>query len=240
MEQPAWDDPESTAGTMIRGALWLLQVVGEGGTFTKNELRTAFPGVSQVDRRIRDLRDYGWVVHSSAEDASLLAEDQRFVKAGVAVWDPRERRLAAPRKAISSKERQTVLIRDGYMCTLCGIAGAEPYPDDPVMTAVLGVSRRSVRAFDGRETEMLLVTECARCRSGRESSTVDERDVLMAARDLSPGDRRRLIRWMERGRRGSTELDRTWAAYLRVPTDRRQQVLGQLRQESNDQYGSLR
>lgn len=233
MKQPAWDDPGSTAGTMIRGALWLLQVVGEGGTFTKNELRTAFPGVSQVDRRIRDLRDYGWIVHSSAEDASLLAEDQRFVKAGAAVWDPRERRQAAPRKAMSSRERQKVLIRDGYMCTLCGIAGAEPYPDDPVMTAVLAVSRRSIQAFDGRATE-ILVTECARCRSGRVPSTVDERDLLMAARDLSPGDRRRLIRWMERGRRGSTELDRTWAAYLRVPTDRREQVLGQLRQESND------
>lgn len=230
MEQPAWDDPKSTAGTMIRGALWLLQVVGEGGTFTKNELRTAFPGVSQVDRRIRDLRDYGWIVHSNTEDASLLAEDQRFVKAGVAVWDPRERRQAAPRKAISSKDRQTVLIRDGYMCTMCGIAGAEPYPDDPVMTAVLAVSRRTIRTSDGLETEGL-VTECKRCRSGREASPIDERDALLAARDLSPRDRRRLIRWMERGRRGGTELDRAWAAYLRVPTDRRPDLADQLRRE---------
>lgn len=230
MNQPAWDDPDSTAGTMIRGALWLLQVVGEGRTFTKNELRAAFPGVSQIDRRIRDLRDYGWVVHSNTEDASLLAEDQRFVKAGVAVWDPRERRQAAPRKVMSSKERQSVLMRDGYMCTLCGIAGAEPYPDDPVMTAVLAVSRRSIRVPDGGETEML-VTECARCRSGREPSTVDERDVLLAARELSPGDRRRLVRWMERGRRGSTELDRAWAAYLRTPNDRRAEIINQLRHE---------
>lgn len=230
MEQPAWDDPESKAGTMIRGALWLLQVVGEGGTFTKNELRAAFPGVSQVDRRIRDLRDYGWVVYSSTEDASLLAEDQRFVKAGAAVWDLRERRQAAPRKAMSSRDRQAVLTRDGYMCTLCGIAGAEPYPDDPVMTAVLAVSRRTIRTSDGLEIEAF-VTECKRCRSGREASPIDERDALLTARDLSPGDRRRLIRWMERGRRGSTELDRAWAAYLRVPTDRRKDVADQLRRE---------
>jgi 5-methylcytosine-specific restriction endonuclease McrA len=214
---------------MIRGALWLLQVVGEGGTFTKNELRTAFPGISQIDRRIRDLRDYGWILHSSAEDASLLAEDQRFVKAGVPVWDPHERRQAAPRKAISSKDRQRVLIRDGYMCTLCGIAGAEPYPDDHVMTAVVAVSRRTIRTFDGRETETF-VTECKRCTSGRGASPIDERDVLLAARDLSPGDRRRLIRWIERGRRGGTELDRAWAAFLRVPTDRRDVIAGQLRQ----------
>lgn len=230
MKQPAWDDPESTAGTMIRGALWLLQVVGEGGTFTKNELRTAFPGVSQIDRRIRDLRDYGWIVHSSTEDASLLMEDQRFVRAGVAVWDPRERRQAAPRKAMSSKDRQAVLIRDGYMCTLCGIGGAEPYPDDPVMTAVLAVSRRTIRTADGLESEGF-VTECNRCRSGRASSNIDEREVLVAARELTPGDRRRLVRWMERGRRGSTELDRAWATYLRVPADRRQELVDQLRQE---------
>ncbi|TQJ40066.1 hypothetical protein FBY33_2116 [Arthrobacter sp. SLBN-112] len=230
MIQPAWDDPESKAGTMIRGALWLLQVVGEGGTFTKNELRTAFPGISQIDRRIRDLRDYGWILHSSTEDASLLAEDQRFVKAGVPVWDPHERRQAAPRKAISSKDRQTVLIRDGYMCTLCGIAGAEPYPDDPIMTAVVAVSRRSIRTLDGRETETF-VTECKRCTSGRGASPIEERDVLLAARDLSPGDRRRLIRWMERGRRGGTELDRAWAAYLRVPSDRRDQIADELRHE---------
>ena len=83
---------------MVRGALWLLQVVGEGNTFTKNQLRDAFPGVSQVDRRIRDLRDYGWVVYSSTEDASLLREDQRFVKAGVPVWDPKARRAERTRE----------------------------------------------------------------------------------------------------------------------------------------------
>lgn len=228
MEQPAWNSSESSAGSMVRGALWLLQVVGEGGTFTKNELRNAFPGVSQIDRRIRDLRDYGWVVHSSTEDASLLAEDQRFVKAGAAVWDPRERKNAAPQKTLSSKDRQAILARDGYMCTLCGIAGAEPYPDDNVMTAVVGVSRRTVLTLDGREAESL-VTECKRCSSGRNGTPINVRDALAAAKQLDAGERRKLLRWMERGRRGSTELDRAWAAYIRVPSNHQQDVTNQLR-----------
>ncbi len=231
MEEPAWDDPKSSAGTMIRGALWLMQVVGEGGTFTKNQLREAFPGVSQIDRRIRDLRDYGWVVRSSTEDASLLAEDQRFVKAGLAVWDPQERQKAGPRKAISSKERRAVLARDGYMCTLCGIAGAEPYRDDPVKTAVLSVSRRKVFALDGTESECL-VTECNRCRSGQGNALIDMNDAASAASELSLGDLRRLIRWMERGRRGMTDLDRAWGAYVRIPIDHRPEIAKQLR----DQY----
>lgn len=230
VKQLAWDDPDSKAGTMVRGALWLLQVVGEGGVFTKNQLREAFPGISQIDRRIRDLRDYGWVLHSSTEDATLLAEDQRFVKVGVAVWDPHERRKAALRKGISSKDRQAVLMRDGYMCTLCGIAGAEPYPDDPVMTAVLSVSRRMLRTPDGSETEAFM-TECKRCRSGRDESPIDAGAAISAAMELSAGERRRLLRWMERGRRGTTELDRAWAAYLRVPADRRRDVADRLRQD---------
>lgn len=181
-----------------------------------------------MDRRIRDLRDWGWVVHSSTEEASLLAEDQRFVKAGVAVWDPQERRKAAPRKAIPSKERRAVLARDGYMCTLCGIAGAEPYRDDPVMTAVLSVSRRKVRTLEGTESETL-VTECNRCRSGQDKAPIDIGDAVAAASGLSPGDRRRLLRWMERGRRGMTELDRAWEAYLRTPAELRPEIVERLR-----------
>lgn len=212
---------------MIRGALWLLQVVGEGNTFTKNELRDAFPGVTQADRRIRDLRDYGWVVHSSTEDASLLSEDQRFVKAGVEVWDPHAKRQAAPQKAITAKERQAVLAQDGYMCTLCGIAGGEPYPDDSVLTAVLAVSRRPITGPDGCK-EMTLVTECKRCRAGSAPAPLAAEDVLARARDLEPGERRRLLRWMERGRRGATDLDRAWATYLRVPPDQRKEAADQL------------
>ncbi|MBY8856317.1 hypothetical protein K7711_07510 [Nocardia sp. CA2R105] len=227
MEQPVWDDPAFSAGTMIRGALWLLQVVGEGNTFTKNQLRDAFPGVSQVDRRIRDLRDYGWVVYSNTEDASLFAEDQRFVKAGIAVWDPKARRAAAPQKAISNKDRQAVLARDSFMCTLCGIAGGEPYPDDVVMTAVLAVSRRTVSGADGRETEVL-ITECKRCRAGRGDAPIDVKEAVAAARELGPGELRRFLRWMERGRRGATELDRAWAAYLRVPPGQRKEIADQL------------
>lgn len=233
MDQPAWDDAELKAGTMVRGALWLLQVVGEGGTFTKNQLRVAFPGVSQADRRIRDLRDYGWVLYSNTEDASLLAEDQRFVKAGVAVWDPKQRSMATPRKSLSNKDRQAILARDGYMCTLCGIAGAEPYPDDPLMTAVLAVSRRTVVTRGGGEVETL-VTECKRCRSGDGIGTVDTDVALKAAKELNFGELRRLLRWMERGRRGSTELDRAWTHYLRVPAALRSDVAEQLRERTSE------
>lgn len=224
MSLPAWN--ESKAGTMVRGALWLLQVVGEGNTFTKTQLRDAFPGVSQVDRRIRDLRQYGWVVLTNSEDATLMAEDQRFVKAGVPVWDEAARRAAAP-KSLSNKERESVMARDGYMCTICGISGGEEYADDSNQTAVLSVSRRESVLPDGRR-EQLLVTECKRCRAGKAGSPVRADDVLAAIQVLEPQERRRLLRWIERGRRGATPVDRAWNAYRRLPADARSEVRASL------------
>jgi hypothetical protein len=220
---PAWNDPELKAGTMVRGALWLVQVIGEGNTYTKAQLRDAFPGVSQADRRIRDLRDYGWVLRTNAEDATLTAEDQRFVKAGVPVWDPAARRAAAPQKAVSNKEKQATMARDHYMCTVCGISGGEEYIDDSNQTAVLAVTRRETALPDGRE-ETLLVTECKRCRAGGEGLPAQADEALAAIKALDPGDQRRVMRWIERGRRGSTPLDRAWNAYRRLPADARDEL----------------
>ena len=45
MKRPTWNDPGISAGTMVRAALWLLDVVGEGNVFTKEEVRVAFPGM---------------------------------------------------------------------------------------------------------------------------------------------------------------------------------------------------
>jgi len=202
---------------MVRGALWLLQVVGIGNIFTKEEVRAAFPGISQVDRRLRDLRDYGWVILTNSDDATLSAEEQRFVQPGAAVWDPNARRAAAPVKAISAKEAHAVMSRDDFMCTKCGIMGGESYPGDSNQTAVLSVTRRETVLPDGR-TEIQAVTECKRCRAGSpdgEQARADE--VLSGLRLLDASDQRRLRNWIRRGKRGTTDLDRVWSAYRRLP-----------------------
>ncbi|MEW2393734.1 hypothetical protein AB0933_35815 [Streptomyces venezuelae] len=224
---PTWNDPELKAGTMIKGALWLVQEIGAGQTFTKEQLREAFPGVSQADRRLRDLRDYGWVILTNTEDATLLAEDQRFVKAGVPVWDPAARRAAAPQKAISAKEKQSVMARDDFMCTVCGIAGGEPYIDDSNQTAVLSVTRRETHLPDGRK-ETLLVTECKRCRAGFDGAPSRADVVLADIKALDPGEQRRFSHWVKRGRRGSTPLERAWNAYRRLPSAARDEIQFQL------------
>jgi hypothetical protein len=180
-------------------------------------------GVTQADRRLRDLRAYHWTILASTEDASLLAEEQRFVRAGVPVWDAAARRAAAPQNTISAKEKQAVLSRDDFMCTVCGISGGEAYPDDPTQTGVLSVSRRPTLLPDGRE-RVMLITECKRCRAGSDGSAARADEVLAAIEALDDDDRRRLKRWVSRDRRVLTPLDRAWNSYRRLPPDGRDAI----------------
>lgn len=227
MQLPAWNDPDLKDGVMVRGGLWLIQVIGTGNTFTKEQLRLAFPGVSQADRRVRDLRKFGWTILTSTEDATLLAEEQRFVRAGVPVWDPAARRAATPQNTLSAKDVKAILVRDSHMCTSCGISGAEAYPDDPTQTGVLSVTRRTTLMPDGSE-QTLLVTECKRCRAGSDDSSAQAGEVLAAIESLDNDDRRRLMRWMSRDRRIVSQMERVWSSYRLLPADARDELRSHL------------
>ena len=100
MTLPKWNDPALKAGTMIRTALWLISEIGVGNSFTKGQHREAFSGVTQADRRLRDLRDYGWIIDTSAEDVTLNPEEQRFVacrlQSGLAAWSSQDYRNQHP------------------------------------------------------------------------------------------------------------------------------------------------
>ncbi|GAA0562108.1 hypothetical protein GCM10010172_51600 [Paractinoplanes ferrugineus] len=212
---------------MQRCALWLMQEVGVGNTFTKEHLRQSFPGVAQADRRMRDLRKFGWVIRTSADDATLLREDQRFVGAGVPVWEQSARRAAAPERRFSAKEKTSVLARDSHMCTQCGVAAGDSYLDDPNQTALLSVVQRSTVLPDGQTTNSL-VTECKRCHSGSGGEPARADEVLASYEALDDRDRQRFRRWTEADRRGSTPLERVWSAYRRLPPAARDAVRGSL------------
>ncbi|MER8068208.1 MULTISPECIES: hypothetical protein [Streptomyces] len=97
---PDWTNVKM--GTMVRAALWLVAEVGEGNVYTRDQLQAAFPGVAQVDRRVRDLRSHGWVIATNRDDVLLAPHETRFVRAGDPVWEPGVRR--APRRQERSSE----------------------------------------------------------------------------------------------------------------------------------------
>lgn len=208
---------------MVLGALWLAQEVGVGGIFTKSALRDVFPTIGQIDRRVRDLRDYGWVLHSSAEDATLRQDEQRLVKVGVPVWDPVARRAASPQKAISAKARAAILARDDYMCTTCGVSAGDTYFEGGHHTATIGVVRRKTKLPNG-EVRELLITQCRRCSSGLAGTQVSTDEVVRRVAELEPNDRKVLVSWMKLGRRRATPLDQAWGAYRRLPAEAREVI----------------
>lgn len=222
---PKWNDPTLKAGTMIRTALWLISEIGVGNSFTKEQHRQAFSGVTQADRRVRDLREYGWVIHTSAEDLTLNPKEQRLVEVGSPVWERGVRKNTAV-NTLTAKMRMAAFAENDYQCVLCGIAGGERYPDAPHITAVLAVSRRVVTVSDGR-VQTMFVSECKRCRSGEPRESVDVPKFLENIGGLDAADWAEFARWAESGRRGP--LDRIWADFRRLPAAARDQVRAQLK-----------
>jgi 5-methylcytosine-specific restriction endonuclease McrA len=218
MDLPSWTD--SKLGTMKRAALWLVTVVGEGNVFTKEDVKAAFPGVSQADRRVRDLRDHGWQIDTNREDASLGQHEQRFVRPGEAVWEPGKG--SRPSTSITQTQRREVLSKDGHFCRSCGITPGETYAGT-YETAQLDIARRLVKQPDGSErTE--LVTECNRCRVGGRGKPTDLAAVLSAVDDLGSLERKMLAAWVASDKREFSAVERLWADYRTLPAESRAQV----------------
>lgn len=128
-------------------AQWLEQSVGVGGVFTKEQLRAAFPGVTQIDRRVRDLRERGWVIDTRRQDPTLGQTEMRLVTIGT---------LERPPRTVSSKDRREVLIAWAFSCCLCGAQGSSCYEDAKHVRVQL-----VVRELPG--TVETLVPVCLRC-----------------------------------------------------------------------------
>lgn len=214
---PSWKDPN--LGTMKRVALWLLAEVGEGNEFTKEQMRSAFPGVSQIDRRMRDLRSFGWRIDTNREDPTLTAAQQRFVSSGQPVWEKGMASRVASASAIGAVQRREIISNDGNMCRSCGITPGQFYAGT-FEGAQLDIARRDV-IVSGEQTEMQLVTECNRCRVGAKNLVADLPTVVDRVNALSPDERELLAGWIVADERVFSPAERVWAEYRALPEDAR-------------------
>jgi hypothetical protein len=224
MTMPDWHDERM--GTMKRAALWLVQVIGEGNVFTKSQLRDAFPDVAQIDRRMRDLRDFGWKIDTSREDAALDLNEQRFTQRGVSVWEPGK--ATRQTVTVTANQRREILARDGYKCRSCGIGPGEKYAGTE-STAQLDLARRQVRLPGGGQQTQLVV-ECNRCRVGATGElAADVHDVLSRAKRLPMIEKKMLAGWIDQESRRFSEAEQLWADYLTLPAQARDLVRESLR-----------
>ena len=221
---PRWNDPNLKAGTKIRTALWLLSEVGVGNVFTKEQHRLAFPGVAQADRRLRDLRDNGWVIQTNREDVSLKSDEQRLTSVGIAIWDPAARQ-ANTHTGASAKRRRAVFSAAGYQCEVCGIAGGESYPDLSAMTATLSLTAiHPDEVLDSGETQYIV--ECKRCRAGGGIGDKNASALISEIDKLTVADREALAYLT--GQKVAGTLFTIWANYRHLTELDRQTVRAHL------------
>lgn len=212
-------------GAAKRTAKWLHEEIGVGNIFTKAQLRAAVPNREQVDRRMRQLREVGWVIDTSSEDASLSNEQLRVVKEGDHPWVEGYR--WPPKSQVSDRVRRTVFDRDGNRCVVCGVASGEPYPDEPTKIARMTIGHLLPRGRRGTNDPDNLRTECSRCNETSRHLTqtpVDPELVKAEIRALSRSERSELRHWIEENRRQFTRIEALWAKYRQLPAPVRDEV----------------
>ncbi|MBR7833823.1 hypothetical protein KDL01_11135 [Actinospica durhamensis] len=225
---PSWRD--ESLSTVKRAALWLVAEVGEGSVFTKAQLRDAFPDIAQIDRRMRDLRDYGWQIDTRREDPHLEAHEQRFTQAGDPVWAPGTAKRQRT-GSVSAVQRREVFLRDDYICRSCGIAAGARYSDDSYESAQLDIARRIV-VKPGGEESVELVAECNRCRVGGRALVADLGKLLAGIDSLGALERRVFVGWIKADKRELALIERLWGEYRSLPAESRDAVRETLRSDS--------
>ncbi|WRZ87116.1 hypothetical protein OG316_17650 [Streptomyces sp. NBC_01022] len=212
---------------MARCALWLITEVGVGEVFTKTELRDAFPETSQIDRRMRDLRDRGWKIATNRDDRTLTSSEHRFVEMGAEVWKPGQAKAKTPAASVTATQRREIFELDGHLCRVCGIAAGEAY-EGGVETAQLDVARRDVLK-PGARVEVEMVTECRRCRIGGRGNQADLARVLGRLRQMSHIERAHFTQWVESDQRDFSIMEQLWGEYRTLPSESRNTVRNALR-----------
>ncbi|MFJ8165040.1 hypothetical protein ACIRBY_29530 [Streptomyces sp. NPDC096136] len=221
MAVPSWTDTE--LGAKARAALWLVEVVGVGGIFTKAMLRQAFPENTQIDRRLRELRDHGWQIDTSRDNPALKQQEQKFVAKGADIWLPGQASLPKHKHSLSAAQRAKVLREDDFLCRTCGIGVAEKYIDGPGSSKQLGVARREVLLPDGT-VDYQLETACSRCISSSSGEVADLAGTLDAVAALSPLEKNALAGWIASDRRVRGSLEALWGVYRTLPAASRQAI----------------
>ncbi|WP_123813553.1 HNH endonuclease [Myceligenerans xiligouense] len=159
-------------GQTSRLAAWLWFNKEVGSQFTMNELRGALgkdiDGRSEhLNRRLRELRENGWVIRSQRDGGRKLRHDEYCIdKFGARYWlkeERRQHRKAAP----SARVRRLVFERDGHRCVLCGVGARESYPGESDTNARLTIGHRipqeRLRSRAAADDLDNWHTECARC-----------------------------------------------------------------------------
>lgn len=206
----------------------LAHVVGEGTTFTMEQVREAIPGVSQIDRRMRELRQLDWVIDTYRTDPTLQPSELRVTTIGERVWEPGARRR--PDKGVSASARSQVYRRDDYRCTVCGIEKGEEYAEPSLRgkKARLTIGHYLPKARGGDPSDVAnMRTECALCNEAVRDLTPTIEDFEMIKTELANmknAEKEEIARWQLAGERDRSRTELLNSRINRLPAARRDEI----------------
>lgn len=220
----------STQSSLARVARFVAGV-GEGNTFTKQQLTASVPGFAQAPRRMRDLREMGWKIDHYKSNSALRPEQYLLQKIGTRI-DLGEPRPVTVRKTITGLKRRRILERDGHVCQVCGVTAGMEHPDAPGTNAVLTIGRVIPLSRGGNDDEANLRAECTVCSVQGRDVMIDPPttgNVLALIQTVGGrAEKKRLYGWMSMGRRTLDGTEKAYNEWARLPRDKRAEVRTEL------------
>jgi 5-methylcytosine-specific restriction endonuclease McrA len=219
----SWKD--ATLSSRARVALYLSQEVGEGNQFHKNAVREALPGIEQVDRRMRELREVGWIIRNYKDHPSLKPNELLLENVGDAVWEVGYKSPASAR--VSGKVQRQVFDRDGNRCVVCGVAAGEEYPNRPGVIARMTIGHLVPKGRKGWNSLDNLRTECSFCNETvrhLSAAPVDPELLKAQIKEMPRRERALLASWVIKDKRDFTMAEELWAKYRQLPAPQRDEV----------------
>lgn len=211
-------------------ARYLGTVVCKGGVFSMNQVREAVPGVNQVDRRMRELRELGWRIDTYKTNPSLMPAELQLAEIGDRIWETKTRthRIAG----VSSATRRKIFDRDNNRCQCCGISVGEEYDMYPGRRARLTVGHYLPKERGGNPDDTSnMRTECSLCNETSRNltpSTVDVSLLRARLRELPRKEKEQFARWIATDRREWSNTEQLWALFRQLPTPARKEIVDEL------------
>ncbi|TDK26590.1 HNH endonuclease [Arthrobacter crusticola] len=225
--------PQLRPSSGIRVAEFIANV-GEGNKFSKIELFDAVPGVSQADRRMRDLREMGWVIDNYKMNPTLKPDEYLLKKIGTRIHEGQPRPKSV-RRSVTGPKRRRILERDGHTCQVCGVRAGMDYPGEPGRKAVLTIGHIIPNSRGGSDDESNLRAECTRCGDQARDITMDPpsaASIFTRAQHVGGlKEKKRLYGWMAAGHRTLDDTEAVFNDWARLPRAQRLEVMNQLGQQ---------
>ncbi len=157
------------------------------------ELREAAGGISELARRVRELRtEEGYLI--------LTHNDRSSLKPGEYLLETPKPQPAFER-AISKEVRAFVLDRNGFTCQQCGAVAGEAHPYDTSRKTRLHIGHVIDKSMGGSDEPTNLRALCSVCNEGARNLTLDRPSaakLLIQVRRATAADQLAVLDWLKK------------------------------------------